>query len=55
MMFYQFVILFLIINFGGLYIGNLVMNNGPMSEWCFKLSSLASFNIVVMSLLFGIP
>jgi len=33
MKYYQFFILFLIINFGGLYIGNLLMNNGPMSEW----------------------
>ena len=38
MMFYQFVILFLIINFGGLYIGNLLMNNGPMSEWYINLN-----------------
>jgi len=33
MKFYQFLILFLIINFGGLYIGNILMNNGPISEW----------------------
>lgn len=38
MKFYQFVILFLIINFGGLYIGNLLMNNGPMSEWYINLN-----------------
>lgn len=28
-----FFILFLIINFGGLYVGNLLMNNGPRSDW----------------------
>jgi len=33
MKFYQFIILFLIINFGGLYIGNILMNNGPTSSW----------------------
>ena len=38
MKFYQLIILFLIINFGGLYIGNLLMNNGPMSEWYISLN-----------------
>ena len=38
MKFYQLIILFLIINFGGLYIGNLLMNNGPMSEWYIDLN-----------------
>jgi len=33
MKFYQFIILFLIINFVGLYIGNILMNNGPTSSW----------------------
>ncbi|WP_347925463.1 TspO/MBR family protein [Pontimicrobium sp. SW4] len=31
-------ILFLVINFGGLYIGNLLMNNGPTSQWYFNLN-----------------
>lgn len=35
---YQLVIVFLIINFGGLYIGNILMNNGPMSEWYINLN-----------------
>lgn len=35
---YQLIIVFLIINFGGLYIGNLLMNNGPMSEWYINLN-----------------
>ena len=38
MSFYQFIILFLIINFGGLYIGNLLMSNGPMSDWYISLN-----------------
>ncbi|PTM09233.1 MAG: TspO protein [Bacteroidetes bacterium] len=38
MKFYQLITLFLIINFGGLYIGNLFMNNGPMSEWYISLN-----------------
>ncbi len=38
MKFFQLIILFLIINFGGLYIGNLLMNNGPMSEWYISLN-----------------
>lgn len=38
MKFYQFVILFLIINFGGLYIGILLMNNGPMRGWYINLN-----------------
>ena len=37
MKFYQLVVLFLIINFGGLYIGNLLMNNGPTSSWYMGL------------------
>lgn len=28
---------FLIVNFGGLFIGNLLMNNGPQSEWYLNL------------------
>lgn len=31
-------LLFLVINFGGLYIGNLLMNNGPMSYWYTALN-----------------
>ena len=31
-------ILFLVINFGGLYIGNILMNNGPMSNWYTNLN-----------------
>jgi tryptophan-rich sensory protein len=30
-------IFFLIINFGGLYIGNLLMNNGPLTNWYITL------------------
>jgi len=37
MKFYQLIFLFLIINFGGLYIGNLLMNNGPTSSWYTNL------------------
>ena len=33
MKFYPLLILLLIINFGGLYIGNLLMTNGPTSSW----------------------
>lgn len=29
---------FLIINFGGLYIGNLLMNNGPQTSWYTNLN-----------------
>jgi len=29
---------FLIINFGGLYIGNLLMNNGPQTSWYINLN-----------------
>jgi len=38
MKFYQLIILFLIINFGSLYVGNILMNNGPMSEWYVGLN-----------------
>lgn len=31
-------ILFLIINFGGLYIGNILMNNGPNTDWYINLN-----------------
>lgn len=34
----KFTILFLIINFGGLAIGNWFMNNGPISEWYLNLN-----------------
>lgn len=37
MRFYQFIILFLLINFSGLYIGNLLMDNGPTSFWYTNL------------------
>ena len=30
---YLYILLFLIINFGGLYLGNILMNNGPTSSW----------------------
>lgn len=32
-----YTILFLIINFGGLAIGNLLMNNGPQTDWYSQL------------------
>ena len=35
---YQLILLFLIINFGGLYIGNLLMNKGPTSSWYMNQS-----------------
>ena len=38
MKFYQRIIPFLIINFGGLYVGNLLLHNGPMSEWYIGLN-----------------
>ena len=36
--FYGLLLLFLIINFGGLAIGNLLMNNGPQSTWYTNLN-----------------
>jgi len=33
-----FTLLFLIINFGALYFGSLLMNNGPMTEWYTNLN-----------------
>jgi tryptophan-rich sensory protein len=38
MKFYQLVLVFLLINFGGLYLGNILMNNGPMSDWYTNLN-----------------
>lgn len=38
MKFFQLIILFLIINFGGLYIGSILMNNGPTSDWYMSLN-----------------
>jgi len=38
MKFYQLVLVFLLINFGGLYVGNILMNNGPMSDWYTSLN-----------------
>lgn len=32
------IIFFLIINFGGLYFGSYLMNNGPQSEWYINLN-----------------
>ncbi len=34
----KYLILFLIINFGGLALGTLLMNNGPMSDWYTHLN-----------------
>lgn len=34
----KLLILFLVINFGGLYIGNLLMDNGPMTDWYLNLN-----------------
>lgn len=33
----KYIVFFLIINFGGLYIGNLLMNNGPQTNWYINL------------------
>lgn len=38
MKFFKLIILFLVINFGGLYLGSLLMNNGPMSDWYINLN-----------------
>lgn len=38
MNFAKWVILFLILNFGALYIGNLLMNNGPQTDWYSNLN-----------------
>ena len=38
MKFFKHLIFFLLINFGGLYIGNLLMNNGPQSNWYNSLN-----------------
>ena len=38
MKYYLRLLIFLIINFGALGIGTLLMNNGPTSEWYIKLS-----------------
>ena len=35
---FQLIFLLLIINFGGLYIGSLLMNNGPISDWYMSLN-----------------
>ncbi len=34
----KYIILFLIVNFGALYIGNLLMNNGPQTDWYINLN-----------------
>ncbi len=34
----KYIILFLIVNFGALYIGNLLMNNGPQTDWYISLN-----------------
>lgn len=38
MKYYQYVILFLIINFGCLALGTVLMNNGPQTAWYINLS-----------------
>ena len=35
---FKHLLFFLIINFGGLYIGNLLMNNGPQTSWYINLN-----------------
>lgn len=35
---YRYVLLFLFLNFGGLAIGNFLMNNGPQTEWYLNLN-----------------
>lgn len=35
---FKLTVLFLLINFGGLAIGNWLMNNGPMTEWYLNLN-----------------
>ncbi|CAI8372463.1 MAG: Tryptophan-rich protein TspO [Flavobacterium sp. SCGC AAA160-P02] len=34
----SYLLLFLIINFGGLALGSLLMNNGPMTDWYLNLN-----------------
>ena len=34
----QLLVIFLIINFGGLYLGSALMNNGPVSNWYLSLA-----------------
>jgi len=34
----KYIVFFLILNFGGLYIGNLLMNDGPQTYWYFNLN-----------------
>lgn len=38
MKFTAYLLLFLAINFGGLYLGTLLMNNGPNAEWYLNLN-----------------
>lgn len=38
MNFSKWLLIFLVINFGALYIGNLLMNNGPQTEWYINLN-----------------
>lgn len=38
MKFFKLLFLFLVINFGGLYIGNILMNNGPRTDWYINLN-----------------
>ena len=35
---FKSIVFFLVINFGGLYIGNLLMNNGPQTTWYTSLN-----------------
>ena len=35
---FKLIILFLVINFGGLYLGSILMNNGPTSDWYINLN-----------------
>lgn len=34
----KWIVIFLIINFGALYIGNILMNNGPQNQWYQNLN-----------------
>lgn len=38
MKFWGLLVIFLILNFGGLAIGTLLMNNGPMTDWYLNLN-----------------
>ena len=38
MKFTKLIIIFLVLNFGGLFIGNILMDNGPQTDWYLNLN-----------------